>query len=145
MTQAQLGILIGGLLPAVFFGISGICQKISSQYGVGPGAFLIGTGVGVILVGVGVTVVQARQTINLASGLAAGSMGVFWGLGVMCVVTALNQYKAPLAVLAPLYNMNTVVTVLGSLILFSEWDQVHPWKLGMGVLMIIAGGVLVSN
>ena len=145
MTQAQLGIIIGGLLPALFFGISGICQKVSSLNGISPGAFLISAGLGVVGVGVGVMFYQARNTINLASGTAAATMGIAWAIGIMCVITALNQYKTPLAVLAPLYNMNTLVAVIGSLILFSEWGEVNLVKLSIGVVLIVAGGILVSN
>jgi len=72
-------------------------------------------------------------------------MGIAWGAGVLLVALAINNYKAPLSVLAPLYNMNTLVTVLGALFIFSEWKDVNVIKLIIGSILIVGGGVLVST
>ena len=53
MSDTQLGILVGGIIPAILFGISGICQKLSNQHGISTGAYVVSVGLGVVLVGGG--------------------------------------------------------------------------------------------
>jgi transporter family protein len=72
-------------------------------------------------------------------------MGLSWGSGSVLVAIAINNYKTPLSVLAPLYNMNTLVAVVGALFIFSEWRDVNVVRLIIGSLLIIGGGVLVSS
>lgn len=145
MSQTQLGILVGGLLPALLFGIAGICQKFSNQHGISTGAYVVSVGIGVVLVGVALCAWNTSQTMNMKSVVPAVIMGVTWGLGVVLVAVAITNYKTPLSVLAPLYNMNTLVAVVGALFIFSEWKDVNTVKLIIGSIMIIGGGVLVST
>ncbi len=145
MTQAQLGILIGGIIPAFLFGISGICQKWSNQHGISTGAYLVSIGIGVLCVGVVLCVYNSEQQFSTASVVPAIALGVFWGLGILLVAIAISKYGARLSVLAPLYNMNTLVAVVGALFIFSEWKDANLVKLGFGTIMIILGGVLVSS
>ena len=63
----------------------------------------------------------------------------------MLVAIAITHYKTPLSILAPLYNTNTLVAVVGSLLIFSEWRDVNVVKLLMGSILIIGGAVLVST
>lgn len=145
MTQAQLGILIGGIIPAFLFGISGICQKWSNQHGISTGAYLVSIGIGVLCVGVVLCIYNSEQQFSTASVVPAIALGVFWGLGILLVAIAISKYGARLSVLAPLYNMNTLVAVVGALFIFSEWKDANLFKLGFGTIMIILGGVLVSS
>ena len=145
MTQAQLGILIGGIIPAFLFGISGICQKWSNQHGISTGAYLVSIGIGVLCVGVVLCIYNSEQQFSTASVVPAIALGVFWGLGILLVAIAISKYGARLSVLAPLYNMNTLVAVVGALFIFSEWKDANLVKLGFGTIMIILGGVLVSS
>ena len=145
MTQEQLGLIIGGILPALLFGFSGICQKWSNQHGISTGAYLVFIGIGVVMVGVVLWMLNAKQQYNVASVIPALGLGVSWGLGAFCVAVGISKYSAPLAKLVPLYNMNTLVAVLLALVIFSEWKEVHLVKLSIGAVLIILGGVLVSS
>jgi len=145
MTQAQLGIILGGIIPAVLFGIAGICQKLSNQHGISTGAYVLSVGIGVVIVGASLCFYNTQQQFNLKSILPALFMGLSWGIGVVLVALAINHYKTALSKLAPLYNMNTLVTVVGALIVFSEWKDVNALRLLMGAILIIGGGVLVST
>ncbi|PQJ29619.1 GRP family sugar transporter [Rubritalea profundi] len=145
MTQAQLGVLIGGIVPALLFGISGICQKWSNQHGISTGAYLVSIGIGVLCVGVVLCMYNSEQQFSTASVAPAIALGAFWGLGILLVAIAISKYGARLSVLAPLYNMNTLVAVVGALFIFSEWKDADLVKLGFGTIMIILGGVLVSS
>ena len=145
MPDTQLGILVGGIIPAILFGISGICQKLSNQHGISTGAYVVSVGLGVVLVGVVLCLFNTSQTANMKSIVPAVTMGLCWGVGVLLVSMAISKYGTKLSVLAPLYNMNTLVTVVGALILFSEWKDLNVVKLIIGALLIVAGGVLVST
>lgn len=145
MTETQLGIVIGGIVPALLFGVSGICQKFSSQNGISTGVYVLCVGIGVVLVGVVLCLWNTSQTANVKSVIPAVGTGLAWGLGAMLVAIAITKYKAPLSVLAPLYNMNTLVAVVGALFIFSEWRDVNVVKLIIGSILIIGGGVLVST
>lgn len=145
MSQTQLGILVGGLIPAFLFGIAGLCQKLSNQHGISTGVYVVCVGMGVVIVGVGLCIFNGSQTLSVKSAIPAVVMGIAWGAGVLLVALAINNYKAPLSVLAPLYNMNTLVTVLGALFIFSEWKDVNVIKLIIGSILIVGGGVLVST
>ncbi len=145
MTATQLGIVIGGIVPALLFGIAGICAKLSNQHGISSGIYVLSVGIGVVLLGGLLCFFNTSQIANVKSVIPAIVMGVAWGAGTLLVAMAINQYKTPLAVLAPLYNMNTLVTVIGALFIFSEWKDVNVVKLVIGSLMIIGGGVLVSS
>ena len=47
--------------------------------------------------------------------------------------------------IALLYNMNTLVTVIGALLIFSEWKDVPLLRSLLGSVLIVTGGVLVSS
>lgn len=132
-------------MPAVLFGVAGICQKLSNQHGISTGAYVLSVGIGVVLVGITLCLWNTSQTANTKSIIPAIVMGLSWGSGSVLVAIAINNYKTPLSVLAPLYNMNTLVAVVGALFIFSEWRDVNVVRLIIGSLLIIGGGVLVSS
>lgn len=140
-----MGIIVGGILPALLFGFSGICQKWSSQHGISTGAYLVFIGLGVVSVGAVLWLMNSNQQFSIASTVPALGLGISWGLGALGVALGISKYGAPLAKLVPLYNMNTLVAVLLALVIFSEWREVHLVKLSIGAVMIIAGGILVSS
>lgn len=140
-----MGIVIGGLLPALFFGVAGVCQKWSNQHGISTGAYLVSIGVGVVLVGAVLWAINTDQKFSSAAIVPAVGMGIAWGIGVVLVAIGISKYGAPISQLAPLYNMNTLVTVVIALVVFSEWKDVNLVKLTIGALFIILGGVLVSS
>lgn len=141
------GLLVGGLLPALLFGVAGLLQKVASRAGAGPGPYLLCIGVGVLLVGTLVTLGShgAGRAISGRGMLASGAIGLAWALGTWAVVLGLTRYAAPLAKLAPLYNLNTLVVVLLALVVFAEFRDVAVTKLVAGAALIVVGGALVAN
>ncbi len=139
-----LGIIVGGLLPALFFGMSGFFNKLSTQAGIGVGPFLIIAGLALSLVGVAFHLYLQDATFSMKAGAAAACMGGLTGLGTGLVLIALVKFHMPLSKLAPLYNMNTLVAVLLSLVVFAEWQQVHVLKLLIGAFLVVLGGTLVA-
>lgn len=149
MNPQILGLVIGGILPAVFYGTSSIFSKTSTNAGMPVGVHLFWIGLAISMTGVLFSVVlpgAVPALIPSIKGVASSSMlGLLWGLGTGCVALGLIQYQAPLAKLVPLYNMNTLITVVLALILFAEWKDMNIVQLLMGALLIIAGGILVSG
>lgn len=145
MTQSQLGIIIGGLIPALLFGISGFVQKISANQNVTLGAHLVTIGLGVVAIGIVVSIFGSGEVFTIKKMIPSFIIGAAWGIGMFLVTIALIKYNAPLSTVTPLYNMNTLVTVIVALIFFSEWKDAHLVKLISGTFLIILGGILVST
>lgn len=149
MTPQILGLVIGGVLPAVLYGTSSVFAKTSTNVGMPVGIHLFWIGLAISTTGVLFSVVLPGAVPSLVpsiKGVASSSMlGLLWGLGTGCVALGLLQYQAPLAKLVPLYNMNTLITVGLALILFSEWKEMNIVQLLLGAVLIIAGGILVSG
>jgi uncharacterized membrane protein len=71
--------------------------------------------------------------------------GVLWSSGIACIAFALARYEARISQLVPLYNMNTVVAVLGGLVALSEWRSVLVGRLLLGAALTVAGGALAAT
>ncbi len=145
MSHQVIGILLGGLAPAVLFGISGIFQKSSNQAGIGPGPYLMCIGAFVVIFGCALFILYPERGFSVRSGLYASLIGICWSAGMALIALALGRYGAPISRLVPLYNMNTLVAVILGLIVFAEWKEVNMTKLLVGSILVIVGGVLVAN
>lgn len=145
MTTTQTGLLIGGVLPALIFGIAGLFQKWGSAQGLGVGGYVVSVGAGCLTVGVILWCSTGGQNFSVKAAVPAYLLGLFWAVGVAAISLSLSRYGASLAKITPLYNMNTLVTVVGALLVFSEWRDVHLIRLMLGAVLIVAGGVLVSS
>jgi transporter family protein len=144
MSQQTIGLIIGGLIPAIILGISSLLQKIGSQSG--PGAFLILSGAGIMVVGIVASVfITDVAGMTTRSGVFSLLFGIVWGLATIGVVLAMGQYGVPVGKLVPLLNMNTLVAVVLALWIFSEWKTVGVSQLMVGAVLIVAGGVLVAR
>ena len=144
MSYQLLGLLIGGVVPALCYGISSIFAKTSANAGMSIGGHLFFIGLAISAVGV---IMNLWLPGEIPSLMAVGSstlQGVFWGLGTGGVVLGILKYQAPLSKLVPLYNMNTLITVGLALVLFAEWQQVNPVLLWLGTVLVMLGGILVS-
>ena len=51
MTQNMHAVIMGGILPALFFGLAGVFAKPSTQAGIGTGLYLVCVGLAAALVG----------------------------------------------------------------------------------------------
>lgn len=145
MTSSHWAMLIGGIIPAVFFGVSGAFAKSSNQAGIGTGLYLVCIGLSVTLVGVCYYLLVPDRSISLRSGLFASLVGLTWAIAAGMVALVLTRYGVPVSKLAPLYNMNTLVTVLIGLFLFAEWKDVQALKLLLGTGFVVLGGIIVAN
>ena len=145
MSHHTLGLIVGGLIPALLFGVSNLFIKGSIQVGISLPLYLLSTGVAVLVVGLlSLLVVRETQVSSGSFALAFGS-GVCWAIGIFCVTFALQRYDATVSTLTPLFNMNTLIAVLLALWIFAEWKQVQVPHLLIGSLFIIIGGIFVAR
>lgn len=145
MKPQTIGIILGGLLPALLYGTGGVLQKMCSRAGIGVGLYVACIGLGFVAAGLGVYLVMPDKTISSRSGLLAVALGLCTGVSMGLTAIALVRYQTPLSKLVPLYNMNTLVAVLGALVIFSEWREVSLSRLLMGAVLIVIGGYLVAD
>lgn len=139
------GLLIGGLVPAILFGVAGLLQKVYGRTEGGHGPYILFIGLGVLLCGGVYALLDGDRTVTPGSAAAATFIGVFWALGMVCVLLGLLKFGAPLAQLAPLYNLNTLIVTLLALVFFAESRDVAVTRLLLGTLLIVAGGIIVAR
>jgi transporter family protein len=144
VTNYGRGLLWGGLIAAIFYGGSAVFLKMSYQAGIGGGAYLTWTGSGVMCIGL---LALPWLTANAAwsyTGLAwALCEGITWGYACHCIGVAIEKYNTPIAVLAPLYNLNTLIPVTAGILFFGEKVSWPIVSIGTG-FTIITGYILVK-
>lgn len=145
MTPQATGLIIGGLIPALLYGVSAIFQRGSTGVGIGIGPFLIAAGTAILLTGGAFLVFDPGRGWSARSAALAMGSGAAWGIGTSLVAVALVRYGVPLGKLVPLYNMNSLVAVTLALIIFAEWKQVKVPQLLIGSILIVIGGTLVAR
>jgi len=139
------GLVIGGLLPALFFGIGAIFQKYSNDIGIGQSNYLASFSLGIVITALIALFIFKENSFSYRAGLFAVGHGFFFGLGFVCLAIGLTTYSIPVAKLVPLANMSTLVAVVLGLIIFSEYSKLNIVYLLSGSGLIILGGVLVSK
>lgn len=143
MSPQTLGIVVGGIIPAVGYSLFAIATKFATMGGLGAGPLLV-------LVGAACAVVGAVFWWLLPAGIdlpSAGwgfGAGLAWAVGSGFVALALAKWGVPISKLNPIYNTNTLITVALGLVIFSEWKQANPLPLLGGAVLILVGSLFVS-
>lgn len=144
LSQQTLGLIIGGVVPAIFFGICNVFARLSTDNGIGLGWYLISIGSAVVGLGVVYQIAVRDPLPPLSSGFSAFALGLTWGIGMFSLGFALLKYKTPISKLVPIFNMNTIIAVTLALIIFKEWGQVSILKLLLGAILVVIGGTLAA-
>ena len=145
MSPQLSGLIVGGLLPALFFGLSGVFARPATQAGISTGFYLTIIGLAAATVGLLFSLVFPERELTFRSGIFTVLVGSTWAIAAGLVAITLTKYGTPISRLVPLYNMNTLVAVLIGLWVFSEWRDVNAIKLLLGALLIVVGGSLVAT
>ena len=145
MTANVLGIIVGGVVPASCFGLSGVFAKSSTNHGISTGLYLLIVGAAVLVTGGIYCFAENEYTISLRSGIFATLAGLVWAVGAGLVAFALNQYGTPISKLVPLYNTNTLIAVVLGVWVFAEWKELSVSQLLVGSIFVVIGGVLVAR
>lgn len=140
-------ILIGGLIPAILYGLSTISMKAGAGHKISTSNYLMIIGIVIFLVGLAVKPLFANTDIPISwQGIGFSILsGIFWVLGTALVNYSILKFDTPIAILTPLYNMNTLVAVVGGMILFAEWKTVHSIPIFLGTVLVMFGGILLSK
>jgi transporter family protein len=145
MPSRLLPLIIGGLLPAVLYGVAGIIQKLSAQNGGSATTYLIGFGVATALTGALLHFTLGEGNGTTRSIVYAFGGGVVFALGAGLISTALIRFQSAISQLAPLYNTNVLVTVVIGALLLGEYRGLDIRLLLFGTVLIVIGAVLVAN
>jgi transporter family protein len=145
MSKPTLAILIGGLLPAVLYGVAGVLQKTASKTGIGPGPYVLIIGVTAAVIGGVITLLLRDTSVTWSGAAQTAGFGVLWAAAVVSIMLALGKYEGPVSVIVPLYNMNTLIAVLLGLLFLNEWAGVNGWRLIAGAVLLVAGGALAGT
>jgi transporter family protein len=145
MSSQTLGIIIGGIFPGIIFGFTNALVKASTEKGISIPIYIICTAGASLLVGLVMLFVMRDVKVSLASGGYAFAAGALWAAGVSGILIALQNHNASISVLTPLFNMNTLVTVVIGLWIFSEWQTIRVPQLLLGSVFIVIGGTIVAR
>lgn len=145
MTDKQFSLLLGGFIPAVLFGIVAVFQKIINRTGIGPGPYLMGLGLTIFAMGALFALWDRDFAITARAAVFIALFGILWSVAMVCVAVALKRYNGQIGQLVSIYNMNTLVTVVISLLVLSEWKNVQPGRLLVAAVLITLGGILAAN
>lgn len=139
-----VGILIGGLLPALVFGLGAIFQKHSNNLGIEQSIYLACFAIGILLTALVAYAISPSFSGTSKAAMFAIGHGALFGFGFIGLALGFNYYGQPVSRLIPLANMSTVVTVVLGLIVFREHVELNVPILLVGSLLVVIGGVLVS-
>lgn len=139
-----MGLVIGGIIPAILLGIFGVLQKAANNEGVGTGSYLIVTGMSVTLLGVIVYFLFPEKSLSPRGLLFTSGGAILWAISILLIQLALSNYSVEISKLVPLFNMNTLVAVLLGMLIFAEWSSLNLFTLILGALCITVGGILVA-
>jgi len=143
MSSQSLGLIIGGLLPALFFGLSGVFARPATRAGISTGFYLTIIGLAAATVGLVFGLIFPERELTFRSGLFTILVGSTWAIAAGLVAIALTKYGSPISRLVPLSKMNTLVAVIIGLAVFSEWREVNALQILIGAILIVVGGWLV--
>jgi uncharacterized membrane protein len=137
-------VLLGGVLPAMLWGVTAVFQKLSAQHATGPAAYLAAFGGLIALAGVVSSQLWPPAAWSREGLAYAAAAGLTFAGGTGLIALALWRYQAPLSQLAPIWSCNVLVTVAISAFVLGEMSVVNVPRLALGTLLIVAGALLVT-
>jgi drug/metabolite transporter (DMT)-like permease len=139
-------IVIGGLLPALAFGISAIFQKGAVQAGIGAGTSLFVTGLVMAAGGLALRPALGEANWGGLSAIALALVGaVLFAVASGAINFALVRLAAPVSLIAPITVISSLVTVVAGFVVFREYEGVRAWQLLCGALLVVGGAALVAT
>ena len=137
--------IVYGIIAAVCFGVTNVLFKVAQQKGnLSPYYLSFVFGLGVLLVSGLFLVFNPSFQFELKSNGLVLAAGIIWTIGMLAVVVALAQ-KADISRLAPIFNANTLVTVVLGIIFLHEIPNTSQMlRVIAGAVLIVIGAVLVS-
>jgi uncharacterized membrane protein len=144
MSNAMV-VVIGGALPAFFWGVTAILQKQSAVGGLPPAEYLTVFGVVIALAGLAGTLVTRNFTWPGTGTAYALLAGITFSLGTGLIGLALWRYGAPISKLAPILSCNVLVTVAIGALFLGEAASLNLARLSIGTVLVVGGAILVAS
>ncbi len=140
------GILVGGVIPALFLGLGTVLMRSSIVAGASIPTYLAVTGTTIALVGwISVALTGQAGGLRMSGGVGwAIAMALTWSAAIACISYGFGTLKLPVAVIAPLTNANALVAVAVAAVAFGEWRSLDVPMIVGGTLLISGGATLVS-
>ena len=143
--SSSFGLIVGGIVPAIAFGVGALFQKQGNLIGIGQSGYLLFFAAGILLASLAAYFIFSERSISLEAGLYASAHGLLFGVGFVALAIGLTVYALPISQLVPLANMSTLVSVVLGLLIFSEHTRLNIGYLALGALLIVIGGILVAK
>lgn len=145
MTDKMMGVILGGLLPALCFGVSSVLMKLAARAGIGLGPYVLSLAVGVGVYGAFTLLTQSGRAATLPGVVFAILVGLTWAIGMALIQVALTRYHAAISQIVPLHMLNLIVTIALGFLLFSEARDVEAGRLLIGAVLMGVGAILVAG
>ena len=118
MVSKYSPLIIGGLAPAILYGLAAIFQKRSVRVGGSVSIYLIGFGLSTVFVGILGRIIRHEGGSPMSAIMFALLGGLAFAVGAGLISFTLIRFDAAIAQLSPIYNMNILVTVILGLLVF---------------------------
>ena len=138
--------VVYGVIAAFCFGVTNVILKVAQQKGnLSPYYLSFVFALGVMLVsGLFMIFNHTVFQFELKSNSLALAAGILYTMGMLSVLIAIAN-KADIARLAPIFNANTLITVILGIIFLKEVPDVSQMmRVIGGAVLIVVGAVLVS-
>jgi len=139
-----VGIVIGGVIPAVFLGLGTVLMRASMGAGATIPMYLAVVRTTIAGIGWAAVLIDAGGAATMKGSLFAGLIGLTWSIAIACIAYGFGVLKLPVSIIAPLTNSNALVALLVGAIAFSEWKTLNMTNATVGTALICAGATIVS-
>lgn len=143
--RPDFAIILGGLLPAMLWGMTAVFQKLSAAANLGPGRYLVVFGATIWLGGLVSTLLFREPGFTLGGTAFAGLAGICFTLGTGLLSFALWKLGMPISRAAPLLAANVLVPVLVGITYLGEGSEMDPIRLLIGTSLVLAGSIFVIS
>jgi hypothetical protein len=153
MSPYIFGIILGGIIPAIGFGLVGIFTKLSTSYGLAVPLFLI-----ILSISAFITTIFASITlfgfsfsdlmpisISSHSVILAVIAGSVWSLSMLCFSYGMSKLSIPISILAPITNLNLLVSIILGILFFRENNGIITSKFIIGSALMVCGAALIAR
>ena len=118
MSNESIGLVIGGVIPALLLGVFFVLQKMATRYGAGPGQYLFLLGLISAVLSGAVILFGKQVEFTIVGSMWTVASSACWGLAMAGMAYSLFKYHIPMSKLNPILNTNTLTAVILSIVFF---------------------------
>lgn len=136
--------LVLAFIASLFFGVWPVPLK--TAIGAGPGSdVMVWVGIAMTLAGC-IWKLLEGGSFSWSPGLIGYSLiaGGIFSLGLACTIVAIGSKEGYIALVAPIYNINTLWAMLFGMWIFKEYQHISVPYAVFGAILITLGGGLTG-